>query len=191
MARSKGAGEQTRRKLLDIAEFLFAKKGYSATGVQELLRESGAPRGSFYFHYPNGKAQLATEAMRSSATTLQKILLEQFTPDMNRQDKLKAAFVAFHAYLVSKQHEVGCPTATIALEAPTEELQAVAQDIYKEWEQLIREHIGMEEHEASALLCAIEGALLLSKVYGHTDPLRAVARQYDIALPETSDKTGT
>ncbi|HAA53580.1 MAG TPA: TetR family transcriptional regulator [Myxococcales bacterium] len=189
MAQGKNTGGQTRQKLLDTAEQLFAKKGYSATGVQEILRESGAPRGSFYFHYPNGKVQLAVEAMKSSATHLQTMLAAQFTQGLTRQEKIHIIFAAFQEHLLSHQLELGCPTATIALEAPNEELQTVAQEIFREWERLIQEHLGMEEQEATALLSAVEGALMLSKVYGHPGPLRAVAKQYDVNLPTSDEVT--
>ena len=52
-----------RVRAIDTAERLFRIQGYTATGLSQILQESGAPKGSFYFHFPRGKAQLAEEAI--------------------------------------------------------------------------------------------------------------------------------
>ncbi|MCP9971691.1 TetR/AcrR family transcriptional regulator [Actinomadura madurae] len=46
------------------AAFLFRERGYSGTGFRDVIAHSGAPRGSIYHHFPEGKAQLAEEAVR-------------------------------------------------------------------------------------------------------------------------------
>lgn len=60
MARTTNA----RQDAIDTAVRLFRTQGYSATGLNQLLAESGAPKGSFYFHFPGGKEQLALEALQ-------------------------------------------------------------------------------------------------------------------------------
>ncbi|WP_189558100.1 helix-turn-helix domain-containing protein, partial [Mesorhizobium sp. M2D.F.Ca.ET.153.01.1.1] len=44
-------------RAIATAERLFRIQGYTATGLTQILEESGAPKGSFYFHFPRGKAQ--------------------------------------------------------------------------------------------------------------------------------------
>lgn len=186
MARPKGAGEKTKEQLLQTAQALFAKKGYSATGVKELLKESGAPRGSFYFHFPDGKEQLATDAIHASAQALKDALLARLQPGMGLLQKLEALFVGLEVYLQTTHLEIGCPTAAVALESPSEGLRQASQTVYLDWEALLQEHFQYDEEEASALLAALEGALLLSKVYGHPGPLRAVAKHYGVILATES-----
>ena len=50
--------------MLKKAADLFQRQGFHATGLKQILEESGAPRGSLYFHFPGGKEQLAVEALR-------------------------------------------------------------------------------------------------------------------------------
>ena len=45
---------------------LLQQQGYNATGVNEIVARSGAPKGSLYFHFPGGKEELAMQAMMSS-----------------------------------------------------------------------------------------------------------------------------
>src|ERR1700730_7113427 len=52
-----------RARAIATAERLFRIQGYTATGSIQILGESGAPKGSFYFHFPRGKTQLAEEAI--------------------------------------------------------------------------------------------------------------------------------
>ena len=38
-------------------------KGYHATGLKQIVKESAAPMGSLYHYFPNGKEELAVEAI--------------------------------------------------------------------------------------------------------------------------------
>src|ERR1700761_2496536 len=50
-----------RARAIATAERLFRIQGYTATGLTQIIEESGSPKGSFYFHFPRGKAPLAAE----------------------------------------------------------------------------------------------------------------------------------
>src|SRR3982074_2176127 len=52
----------SRARMVEAAFDLFRKRGYHATAFSDVVRESGAPRGSIYFHFPGGKQELAREA---------------------------------------------------------------------------------------------------------------------------------
>lgn len=45
------ASLSTRERLIDMGLELMRKHGYGATGLQELLRAAGVPKGSFYHHF--------------------------------------------------------------------------------------------------------------------------------------------
>jgi len=62
--------KSSREKILEAATELFHLKGYHATGLSQIIQESGAPKGSLYYHFPNGKEQLAAEAIHLSATRI-------------------------------------------------------------------------------------------------------------------------
>ena len=42
---------------------LFRRNGYAATGTNEIVAVSGAPKGSLYHYFPAGKAEIAAEAV--------------------------------------------------------------------------------------------------------------------------------
>ena len=48
-------GEETKEKIIRQAAGLFWAKGYTATGVQDVLTAAGVTKGSFYFYFKSKK----------------------------------------------------------------------------------------------------------------------------------------
>jgi len=65
-------GERTRKKLVDATAALLRRQGYHATGLSDIVAESGAPRGSLYFHFPGGKDELARAALLASTVSIKR-----------------------------------------------------------------------------------------------------------------------
>ena len=63
---------------------LFRKHGYASTGLLDILKESEAPRGSLYHHFPGGKAAIGVAAIQAAGktvlATLQKLAAETNNP---------------------------------------------------------------------------------------------------------------
>jgi len=55
----------TRRRLLEVAQQLFAAQGYPATTVDDIARAAGASRATFYLHFKS-KAELMGAAIDAS-----------------------------------------------------------------------------------------------------------------------------
>jgi len=56
-----------RANILTAMARLIEKQGYHATGLNEIIRESGAPKGSVYYYFPGGKEQIGAEAILESS----------------------------------------------------------------------------------------------------------------------------
>lgn len=48
--------EETHNHILDVANHLFSKSGYDATGVAEICQAAGVSKGAFYHHFPSKQA---------------------------------------------------------------------------------------------------------------------------------------
>jgi TetR/AcrR family transcriptional repressor of nem operon len=46
----------TRQRILDTAQRVMARKGYSGVGINEVLAEAGVPKGSFYHYFASKDA---------------------------------------------------------------------------------------------------------------------------------------
>src|SRR3989442_8662339 len=58
---------KSRTKMVRSAASLIRRRGLSAASFADIVADSGAPRGSIYHHFPQGKDQLAKEAIRATS----------------------------------------------------------------------------------------------------------------------------
>ncbi|MFH8803821.1 TetR/AcrR family transcriptional regulator [Streptomyces sp. NPDC017936] len=65
----------TRRSILDVAQRIMARKGYSAVGINEVLAEAGVPKGSFY-HYFTSKDAFGEALLKN--------YFDEYVSDMDR-----------------------------------------------------------------------------------------------------------
>jgi len=55
-------GEDTKEKILDVAQRLVLQKGFSGTSIDEILQEAELTKGGFFYHF-RGKADLARQLL--------------------------------------------------------------------------------------------------------------------------------
>lgn len=174
----------SRQRLIDTAGRLFRVQGYHATGLNQIVDESQAPKGSLYHYFPDGKEQLAAEALVNAGRQLQTKLHDLGAS--NPGEALDLFVEMSIAELERSDYRDGCPIATVALEtnSNSEPLRLVCLQIFdrallilKQW--LTSKGVAAERAEVLALtvFSAYEGALLLSKVQRSPVPLRQVAGQ--------------
>lgn len=183
--------ESSRDKLIYTASRLFQLQGYHGTGLNQITKESGAPKGSLYYHFPNGKEQLALESVELTT----KFVAEQIRKGLENSANPVEAIQEFILDLAERFEREGgtggVPIASIALETSliSEPLRKACQRAYETFQNIFMEKLldaGYEEKHAAELSVVInamtEGAFLLSFTTGHSEPLRLVARQIPALL---------
>ncbi|WP_223840102.1 TetR/AcrR family transcriptional regulator [Saccharopolyspora pogona] len=172
--------------MLDTAMGLFRRQGYHATGINQVLAESEAPRGSLYFHFPGGKQQLAAEAVEASGRQVSELLAAVVVEASGPREAVAAVMAHFAQALEESDFSSGCPVATVALEASAEsaEVRSACDGAYGTWMAGLAaafEAWGMPASRAGELavtaLSMLEGALLLCKVQRDVATLRTVGDQ--------------
>ncbi|RMI32932.1 TetR/AcrR family transcriptional regulator [Nocardia stercoris] len=166
---------ETRQRFLDAAADLFQRQGYHATGLNQLVSAGGAPKGSFYFHFPGGKEQLATEAVSQSGEQMRVMLTTLLDTG-----GFPAVIDALVEVLEQSGYERGCPLANIALDG-SDALRGAVADQLGSWRSAITGYLTAYEVEparaeqlSTMALASIEGALLLAKTWRDAAPLRSV-----------------
>lgn len=79
-----------REELLGIAANLFARAGYDATSVDDIIREAGLSKGAFYHYYPSKEALLEALASRAAQQALQGLVYVFTDPEMTAIHRLNA-----------------------------------------------------------------------------------------------------
>jgi TetR/AcrR family transcriptional repressor of lmrAB and yxaGH operons len=195
-------GERTRKKLVDAAGALLRRRGYHATGLSDIVAESGAPRGSLYFYFPGGKDELACEALEAS-TAEWRARVDAATrdaPDLGTAIEATAQLLADE--LESSGWDNGCPVAAVALESTSEPVRATVEAHFASWLDAVAARLvdfGIAPAAARQLaivaLSAFEGALLLARVTRSRAPLVAVGQAMKgmiaMAAPSQTASTAT
>jgi TetR/AcrR family transcriptional repressor of lmrAB and yxaGH operons len=169
--------------MVRTAAELFRAQGYHATGVNQVLTEGGAPKGSLYFHFPGGKEQLAVEAVALAGNDLRDSLTAVLTAEPDPVKALAQALELLGAQLLASDFRSGCPIATVALDAAadSEPIRVACEEAYASWQSVIAAHLG-DEDLATVVLAAIEGALLLARTRRSLTPLHTVGARLGALL---------
>ena len=83
---------ELREKLLDQGVALLMEQGYHGTGLQELVRSVGVPKGSFYNYFPSKEAFSAEVVKHYIEPFITQLDSHLQRPDVNAETALKAYF---------------------------------------------------------------------------------------------------
>jgi TetR/AcrR family transcriptional repressor of lmrAB and yxaGH operons len=185
-ARSGGSGTSSRDAFIRATGRLLRRQGYDATGLNEIIAASGAPKGSLYFHFPGGKQELAVAAMQREGGQLRGAIASIMESADGPGAALGRLVDELAHGLERSGFRDGCPIATVTLEAATrsEGVRAAAATVFESWLEALQDGLiagGLEataaRRRALLALAAIEGALILARARGDLEPLAAVRRE--------------
>ena len=163
---------------------LIQRHGVNATSFSEVIAASGAPRGSIYHHFPDGKNQLATEAVQSIAE-----------PMLRHQGACRAQTPAgvldwfidiWRQVVVTSGGARGCVVAGVAIDTlPTEpELMQLVQTTFRTFIGLLSQQLeaagettARSKAIATAAVAGMEGAMILCRADRSVVPLEVVAAE--------------
>lgn len=182
---------ETRTDLVKAAARLFRTQGYAATGLNEILAEAGASRGSLYHHFPEGKEAIGAAAVERSGERILQELQRLADEAASAEALVRAAFDAMGENLAGSGFTNGCPIATTVLEqAPGSSLiQTAAASAYASWQAVFTQAVaaeGASADQAARLglltLSAMQGALMLSRTLESVAPLEMAATEITCAM---------
>ena len=174
------AGE-VRKKMIVGATQLLARRGLQATSFAEVLEHPGAPRGSVYHHFPDGKDQMVGEAVDLAGAFLVGLL--------DQRAGASAIHVAEHflaiwrGVLAQSKCESGCAVLAVAVATDSPALLNHAAEVFRLWRQRLGELLeqgGLARKEArrfaTVLVASAEGAVVLSRAEQAMEPFETVAK---------------
>ena len=174
----------TRERLIGAAARLFQERGYAATGLNEVLAAAGAPKGSLYHHFPDGKEELAAAAAALAGERLLQTLEQDADESPDSAQMILRFAERLAGWLEQSGFRLGCPIATLTLEqaAVSERLAATLTQVFCDWQGALAVRLradGLTGPRSAALaeltLCTIEGALILARASRDSAPVRQSA----------------
>jgi len=193
----------TRQKLVEAARRLFLDKGYEATGIAEILRESGVNSGSLYYFFKT-KEDLLLAVLDFYVELMYPVVMQ---PVFERvADPIERIFGVLDGYrqmLILTECRQGCPIGNLALEM-SEKSDRVREKIavnFENWRKAIRQCLvdagevlpeGVDRDRlATFVLTVMEGAVMLARAQRSLKPFdEAIASLRDY-FGQMGSGTGT
>ncbi|WP_449487266.1 TetR/AcrR family transcriptional regulator [Streptomyces griseorubiginosus] len=108
----------SRDRMVLSAAALLGEFGAGATSIDRVLAHSNAPRGSVYYHFPDGRAQLIDEAVALAGDFIAG-LIDAATQADDALTAIDTFFGIGAQRLVDSDFRSGCPIVAVAVEATT------------------------------------------------------------------------
>lgn len=162
---------------------LIRERGYHATALTDVLERSSAPRGSVYYHFPAGKAQMAAES--AEVHTREQINeINRLAGASTSAEHLVGAYVDLaREGMVNSHYQRGCAIAPLVTEVgeAADELREAARRAFSAIVdgmafQLVALGVSVADARefAHAVVAAVEGALITSRALRSQEPFSAV-----------------
>ena len=171
-----------RRKMIESAVTLLATRGLEGTAFSDVLARSGAPRGSIYHHFPQGKDQLVDAALELAGDRALTVLdAVQGSPP---QEVTRFFLDLWREILVRSDLRAGCAVLAVTVATDSPDLLEHGATIFRAWRGRLAELYergGMEANAAARLattvVAASEGAVVVSRAERSLEPFEQVATQ--------------
>ncbi len=181
-------GTQTRERILERAAQLFSRQGYFGSSLTDIMHETGLEKGGIYNHF-SSKEQLALEAFDYAYGLVQERVQLALQDKKHASERLLALIEVFKSLVEDPPVEGGCPILNTAIEADDAQpaLKARAASAMDDWRNTFHRIIakGITKQEvhadvdadtvATLFIASLEGAIMLSKLYGDTIHMRRAA----------------
>src|SRR5258708_39294877 len=137
---------------------LLARRGLQATSFSEVLELTGAPRGSIYHHFPEGKDQLVAAAIQLAGDrALEPLeLIAGASPE-----EVTEVFLGMWRKLLSHANfDAGCSVLAVTVATDSRELLDHAGDVFPFWRRRLADPLELARltpasgHQRAATLFA-------------------------------------
>lgn len=179
----------TRTKMLVSAAQVMRERGAAGVTIDAVLARSGTPRGSVYYHFPEGRNQILTEALRYSGDSITATI--DAAADHGARTLLREFIELWERLLADGDFLAGCPVVAAAISADEadQDLTNEAGMILGRWcTALTRAFMkdGFDDNDAASLavmsISALEGAIVLSRSTRSVRPLGQVGEQLEFLI---------
>lgn len=177
-------GDLTRARLAESMLDLIQTNGYSGTGLNAVIEHASAPKGSIYFHFPDGKEGMGVAAIELAAQQFEALIAAAVAASGDPGTAARTVIESLVAIVGESDFRLGCPVSVVTLEmgAENERLRQACATAFKSWitpTADLFEANGLATEAArdlaTVVVSTIEGAVIVSRATRSTQPLHAAA----------------
>lgn len=182
-------GKQTKQFIIQQASHLFNTRGYAASSISDVMYVTGLKKGGIYNHFES-KEELSIAAFEYSTQVLGEYYQSVTTTEKGCANKLFALANAIEAVAEGRLSPGGCPLMNAAIESDDgdpvlkdrvhlamgrllERVRLILRQGIQDGE--VRGELDLE-YVATVFIATLEGALMLSKLYGNTEHMKRAVR---------------
>jgi AcrR family transcriptional regulator len=161
---------------------LLAQRGLQETSFSEVLELTGAPRGSIYHHFPDGKDELVAAAVDLAGAHA--ISLIDGSGADSALEITQHFLGMWREVLVRSNYTAGCSVLAVTIATDSPDLLAHAATVFRSWRLRLADLLaagGLDEADAARfaaiLIASSEGAVVLSRAEQSMEPFELVAEQ--------------
>lgn len=180
-------GERTREQIVEKAAALFNQHGYHKASIADVMRATGLEKGGIYRHF-SSKEELGLAAFRFAVEKMRQRFAEALLGKDGSRERLRAIVAVYARIPDDPPVPGGCPILNASTEADDSdpELRDEARRVMKSLSQALcgilrdgqkrgelRSDLELES-TANVFIAGLEGAVMLSKLYGSSLPMRHV-----------------
>ncbi|MFG6493695.1 TetR/AcrR family transcriptional regulator [Microbacterium sp. P03] len=186
--------KNTRQHMIDGTVHLLARGGMQQTSFATVLEHTGAPRGSIYHHFPEGKDQMVSEAV--AATGARSIAMIHAWRGETAEVIAQRFLAAWRLLLTATNFSAGCAVLAVTTSTESDDVRSDTARVFRTWSEelaaLLIEGGLPEEHApgmAALLIAASEGAVVMSRAEQRIETFDLVAAQVLARLASLSERT--
>ncbi len=178
--------ESTKDRILEAGAEIIHLKGFNHTGIQEVLKAAGVPKGSFYNYFRNKDdfgLQIIDHFTAQFDLLTKQILEDGAIPPLERIERVLNLFMDFFQ---SKDYSYGCPVGNLSQEmgdlspAFREKLKGAIDLMVESYSNVLEEAQAsgdiselLDVREAAYFIVASwHGALIRMKLVKSLEPLK-------------------
>ncbi|MBO2453405.1 TetR/AcrR family transcriptional regulator [Actinomadura barringtoniae] len=164
---------------------LIQARGYSGTGLATVTEHAQAPKGSLYFHFPEGKEALGLKAIELAADRFRSLIADSAMESERPSEVIGRVIDVLAGLLTDSDFQLGCPVSVMTLEmgAQSERLRDACANAFDSWITPVAEYLtalgrtpDAARTLATAVVSMVEGAVIVSRAQRSVEPLRCAAR---------------
>src|SRR5215469_15502315 len=110
---------------------LFAERGVQGTSLADVIAHAGAPRGSIYHHFPDGKDELVRAVLERMAAVGPRTLAPLEGRDA--AGVIDGFLDGWQRILEASDYGSGCSVLGVTVTAEDDDLRAAAGDVFGSW----------------------------------------------------------